>query len=91
MGPKAKRIFEEVGNGMSDSSREAILSIDRLEREVEELKAVIAGDKESEGEPDAGGKSEPHSGSRGPEDREDREVHVERDQGDGLVSGEPVE
>ncbi len=89
MGPKAKRIFEEVGNGMSDSSREAILSIDRLEREVEELRAAKV--NRNEGEPDAGAKPEPHSGSRGPEDREDREVHVERDQGYGLVSGEPVE
>lgn len=38
---KSKQILEEVGNGMSESSREAIMSIDILEKRVAELEGLL--------------------------------------------------
>ncbi len=39
MGSKAQMIFDEIGTDVSGPVREAILSIDKLEKEVSELKA----------------------------------------------------
>jgi phage shock protein A len=42
MKTKAQKILNEIGNNISSESREAILSIDRLEHKVAELEEKLA-------------------------------------------------
>lgn len=41
MESKAKKILDEVGNGISQESRNAIMSIDFLEKKIVELESEI--------------------------------------------------
>lgn len=79
MGPKARKILDEVGYNISQASLDAIMSIDRLEKRVAELEGSgpvpekPAARKVEEKAVEHGPAE--NAGSAGPEDGEDGALH----------------